>query len=151
MPTEKKQIQRTSEQKWGKDVIQSEGFNIIPSLLLKAQNKLGLNSNQLILLLHLADYWWQPNNYPHPGVKTIGERMGLSPRQIQRITAALENSGFIKKNPRWHSDNKGRSTNIYILEGLIEKLKPLAIEVINSKKAKKNVYRKSKQSQETTI
>ena len=48
---------RASEEKWGKPVMDL-GFRIVPSLLLRAQARLGLNPTQLAVLLHLADYWW---------------------------------------------------------------------------------------------
>ena len=37
-----KDTERASEKKWGKEVI-ALGFCIVPSLLLRAQNRLGLN------------------------------------------------------------------------------------------------------------
>ena len=34
------------------------GFCILPSLLFRAQSRLGLNPTQLAVLLQLADFWW---------------------------------------------------------------------------------------------
>ena len=48
---------KASELKWGKAVMDL-GFSIVPSLLLRAQPRLGLNPTQLAVLVHLADYWW---------------------------------------------------------------------------------------------
>lgn len=39
---------RESEKKWGKNVI-ALGFCVVPSLLLRAQQRLGLNSNRRVL------------------------------------------------------------------------------------------------------
>lgn len=44
---------RASEQKWGRDVMKF-GFCIVPSLLLRAQERLKLNATQLAILMHLA-------------------------------------------------------------------------------------------------
>src|SRR4051812_6797635 len=45
---------RASERKWGKRVMDL-GFCIVPSLLLRAQRRLGLSPTQLAILMHLAD------------------------------------------------------------------------------------------------
>lgn len=56
---------KASERKWSKPVIQL-GFCIVPSLLLRAQQRLKLDPTQLAVLMHLADYWWDVNRKPHP-------------------------------------------------------------------------------------
>ncbi|WP_275098120.1 helix-turn-helix domain-containing protein, partial [Sedimenticola hydrogenitrophicus] len=72
---------QTSEKKWGKQVMKL-GFSIIPSLLLRAQQRLGLNPTQLAVLLQLADYWWDEERKPYPSKRALSERLGLGPRQI---------------------------------------------------------------------
>jgi hypothetical protein len=42
------------------------GFCMLPSLLFRAQARLGLNPTQLAVLLQLADLWWEPNRKPLP-------------------------------------------------------------------------------------
>ena len=74
---------KASERKWGKAVMDL-GFCIIPSLLLRAQARLGLNPTQLAVLMHLADYWWEAERKPFPKMQTLGERLKLSPRQARR-------------------------------------------------------------------
>lgn len=46
---------RVADEKWGKEVMKA-GFCIIPSLLLRCQQRLGLNPSQLAVLLQLADF-----------------------------------------------------------------------------------------------
>ena len=117
---------RASEKKWSKPVMEL-GFCIIPSLLLRAQQRLGLNSIQLALLMHLADYWWDVDRKPYPSVKTLAGRMRLSPRQMRRYIAELEAAGLIKRIERTAS-HRGRLSNYYDLTGLVEKLKKLEPE-----------------------
>ena len=71
---------RQSERKWGKKVM-ALGFCVVPSLLLRAQPRLGLNPTQLAVLMQLCDYWWDSDRKPFPGKKALGERLGLGPRQ----------------------------------------------------------------------
>jgi hypothetical protein len=122
----KKEGPQASEKKWGKAVI-GLGFTIMPSLIFKAQARLGLSPVQLIVLLHMADHWWHKEQFPFPSKATLGERMHLSPRQIQRYITELENGGFIKRIPRFAGHN-GQKSNEYDLSGLVAKLKKLEPE-----------------------
>jgi len=74
---------KTSEEKWGKPVIDL-GFSIVPSLILRAQQRLGLNPTQLAVLLQLMDYWWNTARKPYPSKQALSERLGLSTRTVQR-------------------------------------------------------------------
>ncbi len=100
------------------------GFCMIPSLLLRAQQRLGLNPTQLAVLLQLADFWWEAGRKPFPSKQALSERLGLSPRQIQRHLADLESAGLISRIER-RALNKGKLSNEYDLSGLVEKLKRL--------------------------
>lgn len=115
-----------SEKKWGRDVMDL-GYSIFPSLIFHAQARLGLGPVQLVLLLHLADYWWRRGQMPYPSKATLGERMNLSPRQIQRYLTELEDGGFITRKERFAS-HKGQQSNEYNMMGLVRKLKKLEPE-----------------------
>src|ERR1700761_5830307 len=73
-----------SEMKWGVDVM-AVGFCILPSLLFRAQHRLGLKSTHLAVILQLADFWWHDDNLPFPKKQTIAERVGLKEKQVQRL------------------------------------------------------------------
>lgn len=126
-----------SKRKWGADVMDA-GFCILPSILFRAQAQLGLSSTQLVLLLHLAEYWWQKERMPFPSKATLGERMSLSPRQVQRTLAELESAGFIQRHSRFAS-NYGQRSNEYNLTGLVDKLKKLAPEFTPKKEQQKPI------------
>lgn len=117
---------RESEKKWGKEVM-ALGFCIFPSLLLRAQQRLGLNPTQLAVLMQLCDFWWDAARKPFPSKRKLAERLSLSERQVQRIIAELETAGLVERIERreWHG---GKSTNFYDLSGLVEKLKALEPE-----------------------
>jgi predicted transcriptional regulator len=117
---------KASEKKWGKKVMKL-GFSIVPSLLLRAQQRLGLNPTQLAVLLQLADYWWDAERKPYPTKKALSERLGIGPRQLQRYIAELEEAGLVKRIAR-HAAHKGKQSNYYDLSGLVERLKALEPE-----------------------
>lgn len=130
---------RETEKKWGKPVI-NLGYSIIPSLIFHAQARLGLNSVQLVLLLHLADFWWNYEQKPFPSKSTLAKRLRLSPRQIQRHLTDLEKGGFIKREPRFAA-HQGQQSNYYDLEGLVEKLKSLEPDFTHIKEQSRRVVK----------
>lgn len=117
---------RKAERKWGKKVMKL-GFCIVPSLLLRAQGRLGLTPTQLAILLQLCEHWWDEDNKPHPGKKRLADRLGIGPRQIQRHIAELETGGFVMRIERHGSDGR-KQTNTYDLSGLVEKLQKIEPE-----------------------
>lgn len=119
-------LKQASDKKWGKDVMKL-GFSIIPSLLLRAQQRLGLNPTQLAILLQLADYWWDEERKPFPSKQALSDRLGISPRQIQRYIAELEAAGLVKRIER-RAAHQGKLSNTYDLSGLVERLKKLEPE-----------------------
>ena len=117
---------KASERKWGKPVMDM-GFCIVPSLLLQAQRRLKLNPTRLAILMHLADYWWDVNRKPFPSKKTLGERLGLSARQVQRHIAELEAMSLVKRIER-KAVHRGKLSNEYDMSGLVTRLKELEPE-----------------------
>lgn len=119
-------VERESEKKWGQAVMDL-GYSTIPSLIFRAQARLGLSAVQLALLLHLVDYWWKRAQMPFPSKATLAERMNLGPRQIQRYLTELEDAGFIERVERY-AGHKGQQSNEYNLTGLVKKLQKLEPE-----------------------
>jgi predicted transcriptional regulator len=116
-------VKKESEKKWGRAVM-ARGFQIVPSILLRGQARLGLDSRQLTILLHLADHWWEAERDPYPSKKTLASRMGLTPRQVQRAIAAMETAGLVARVPRYAAQG-GRLNNAYDLSGLVARLKEM--------------------------
>lgn len=140
VPLPQKMSSRSSERKWGK-LVCDLGFSIIPSLIFRAQARLGLNATQPAVLLQLADYWWDQERHPYPSKATLGERLQLSSRQVQRYIAELETAGFVKRIDRYAS-HKGRLSNHYDLSGLVAKLKKLEPEFREAEDRKKQVSKR---------
>jgi len=127
MPQRPTAIKRMSERKWGREVMEARNFCILPSLLLHAQARLKMTPTHLALVLHLADFWWDADRKPWPSKAKLAERVGLSPRHVQRQMAELEAMGLVRRNERL-SRLKGKLSNEYDLSGLVARLKDLAIE-----------------------
>jgi DNA-binding transcriptional ArsR family regulator len=131
---------QVSDKKWGKQVMKL-GFCIVPSVLLRAQQRLGLNPTQLAVLLQLADYWWSQDRKPYPSKQGLSDRLGLSPRQIQRHIAQLEAAGLVKRIER-RAAHRGKLSNEYDLSGLVERLKKLAPEIEKANEIKRQSTRR---------
>jgi DNA-binding transcriptional ArsR family regulator len=140
VPLHPQKSDRKSEKKWGSSVMKL-GFCIVPSVLLRAQQRLGLNPTQLAVLLQLADYWWDPNRKPFPSKQALSDRLGLGPRQIQRHIADLEAAGLVKRIER-RAAHRGKISNEYDLSGLVERLKKIAPEIDKANEIKRQSTRR---------
>ena len=142
---------RESEKKWSQKVM-ALGFCVVPSLLLRAQRRLGLNPTELAVLMQLCDFWWESGRKPYPGKKLLGQRLGLSPRQVQRYMERLEAAGLVERVER-RAPHGGKQTNIYDLSGLVERLKKLEPEfraVEEQAKASRKAVTKPRYSRSTS-
>jgi len=131
---------KASEKKWGSAVMKL-GFSLLPSLIFRAQARLGLSPTHLAVLLQIADYWWEHERKPYPGTSALGERLSLSPRQVRRHIADLEKAGLVKRIER-RAAHRGKLTNFYDLSGLVEKLKKLEPEFREVQEMKRKVARR---------
>jgi hypothetical protein len=109
---------RMSERKWSRAVMDVKGFCLFPSLLLHAQARLKMTPTHLAVVLHLIDYWWDVDRKPWPSKATLGARVGLSPRQVQRQMAELEEMRLVQRNER-RGGHRGKLSNEYDLSGLV--------------------------------
>jgi DNA-binding MarR family transcriptional regulator len=78
---------------WGSGL--SSGFVSVPTLLVTRQAELGLNSQEVVVLLNLIAAWWTADNLPYPRTATIAQRSGLSVRAVQRHIKDLESKKLI--------------------------------------------------------
>lgn len=101
------------------------GFSILPSLIFRAQRRLGVSPTQLAILLQLSDFWWEKGRKPYPSKETLSERLNMGTRQFQRHIAELEKAGLVKRIER-RAAHGGKMSNTYDLSGLVARLKELA-------------------------
>ena len=131
-----------SEKKWSKAVM-GHGFCVVPSMLLRAQQRLGLSPTQLAIILQLVDFWWEKERNPWPSKNTLSDRLGIGPKQIQRNIVELEKAGLVTRIQR-ASRKGGRLSNEYDLSGLVEKLKTLEPEFTKVREENKQRSRQVK-------
>jgi hypothetical protein len=118
--------ENSKREKWPQATL-GHGFAKIPTLLFWGQARLGLNSDELNVLLQLISHWWSAEKDPYPAKDQIAERMGKSPRMVQRYIGSLEKRGFLVRTARYKV-NKGQDSNSYDLKGLVRKLEAIAPE-----------------------
>jgi len=119
---------REMERRWGKEVMEP-GFTFIPSVLLRAQARLRIDAIDLAVLVHLIDHWWQSAEMPFPSKRRLAERLMVSEKTIQRAVARLEAEGLVRRIAR-HYPGGGQASNFYDLAPLVERLQPIAKDVM---------------------
>ncbi|MEO5765340.1 MAG: helix-turn-helix domain-containing protein [Casimicrobiaceae bacterium] len=123
---------KESEKKWSRPVMDL-GYCILPSILLQAQGRLNISAQTMMVMLQLVEHWWRADGKVFPSKETIGDRVNLSPKQVQRHVKILEDRKLVKRIARYRH-GQGRTTNQYDLTGLVDWLKAIEPEVRKAKK-----------------
>ncbi len=118
--TPSKKVVASHERIWGKRVV-SHGYAGVPSILLRAQSRLGVSPLQFAILVQLLDYWRDPERAPFPSKLDLASRIGVKPKTIQLNMAQLEKAGLVKRELR-RSAFGDWTSNVYHLDGLIAKI-----------------------------
>lgn len=112
------------EAKWGKTLI-AAGFTAIPDVIFQSQKALKLKPLDVLILLHLASYWWKPSTNPWPAKGTIADAIDVDPRTVQRAIKKMEDLGYVKRIFRKAKAGDNLS-NEYDMRGLLKAAKGLA-------------------------
>lgn len=131
---------RRAEVKFGVPVMK-HGFTLLPNLLLQAQGRLGIKHAEFNVLVQLIGHWWEADKDPYPAKETIARRMGIGPRQVQRVLTKLEKAGLIRRVERF-SGKKAQISNGYDLSPLVQKLGLIEPEFRKAAEQKKIRQRK---------
>lgn len=111
------------EDKWGHKSLEM-GWTAIPTALFLLQKELNLSPIQFNVLLNILLHWWG-KDWPHPSQKSIANRIGMSPKTVQRAILSIEELGLIHKQRTSREHRKYNGRNIYDLSPLIKKLEDL--------------------------
>lgn len=106
--------------KWGAAAFR--GYQAVPHDLFRFQARLELNNGELVTLLNILDFWWDPKNAPFPGAAALAKRMGSDPRTVQRHLKSLQDKGYAVRERG--TDEKRR----FRLDGLVNRLGKLVRE-----------------------
>lgn len=123
------------EQRWGKDLV-AAGWTAIPNVLFECSQQLGLKHLDVVIILHLAGYWWHAGNDPFPTKETLAKKIGVTPRTIQRSIAELEKKEYITRHART-SKLGGNLANSYSFEGIIKAATPFAKVMVDAREKQK--------------
>ncbi|MGH6848151.1 MAG: helix-turn-helix domain-containing protein [Methylocella sp.] len=134
-PTPASKKPSSTERIWGKAVY-SHGYAGIPSILIQAQRRLGINSMQFNIIIQLLDYWHEPTRKPFPTKKDLAKRIGVTDKTIQNNIRDLEKAGLIRREQRKTAAGDWNS-NVYHLEGLVAKVRAMEPEFAAEKKKRK--------------
>ena len=134
-PTEASKKASSTERIWGKAVYR-HGYAGIPSILIQAQKRLGINAMQMNIIVQLLDYWFEPSRKPFPTKRELANRIDVTEKTIQTNIRALEKAGLIQREMRRTAAGDWNS-NIYHLDGLIAKVQALEPQFAEAKKKRK--------------
>lgn len=124
----------STEKIWGKPVLK-HGYAGIPSILIRAQARLGLSPTQMNIVVQLLDYWFDPQRPPFPSKKELAKRIGINPKTVQINIRALEDAGYIRREMRKTTSGDWNS-NRYHLDGLVNKIQELEPEFTRARDKK---------------
>jgi predicted transcriptional regulator len=109
------------QQKWG-DAL-GAGFQVVPNVLIQDQNRLGLGTIDIVILLNLMSHWWDREARPFVSPAVIAKRMRVTTRTVERHLKRLENRRIIGREPRGPKTRNGPYIRSYDLIPLAEFLK----------------------------
>jgi predicted transcriptional regulator len=138
---------RINEEKWSKTLMDA-GWTALPSIILDKQHGLGIDALDLNILLQLAKYWWKRDDLPYPSKETLAEVIGVDRSTIRRRIKRMESEGLIQRIDRYDAKG-GQQSNHYSFDGLIDKMKPHAQEVLdlrNRQKSEKDTLLRKKKA-----
>ena len=125
----------STEKIWGKAVY-AHGYTGVPSILIQAQRRLGINPTQMNIIVQLLDYWYEPSRKPFPTKKDLSSRLGVTQKTIQNNIRAMEKQGLIQREQRKTAAGDWNS-NIYHLDGLVAKVQAFEPEFAEEKKLRR--------------
>ena len=85
------------------------------------------------VLVQLLDYYRDPHRAPFPSRAELGRRIGVKPKTIQTNMRQLEQAGLVRREMRKTAAGDWAS-NIYHLDGLVERVKKLEPEFTEARK-----------------
>jgi predicted transcriptional regulator len=109
------------QQKWGEAL--GAGFQVVPNVMIQDQNRLGLDTIDIVILLNLMSHWWERDARPFVSPATIAKRMRVTTRTVERHLKKLENRKIIGREPRGPRNTDGPYFRSYDLIPLAEVLK----------------------------
>jgi len=119
-------------QKFGHALV-AAGYTVVPNIIVQRHRQLGLDADDLSIVLQLFSFWWKPSELPFPSLPELSKGTGLHVRNIQKRLKKMEADNFVKIKKR-KTRHGGWDTNAYDLSGLIKEATKLAVQEISRRK-----------------
>jgi DNA-binding MarR family transcriptional regulator len=116
------------------------GFQVVPNVLIRDQNRLGLDALDVVILLNLMAHWWQREDKPFVSPGVIAKRMSVTTRTIERHLKKLENRKIIGRDPRTSRTSDGPYIRSYDLLPLVEFLKEASQNALKERARRASEY-----------
>jgi len=139
--------EKVLSQKWGKTAI-TAGFTALPNVVFRNAKQLGLTNMDVVLILHLASYWWTPGEDPWPSKAKLAADLDVDPRTIQRCVQRLEKMGYVNRIYR-KADAGDNLSNKYNLDGLVAEAEKLGKLEIAERERRETESRQRKRTPKT--
>ena len=136
-----KTTEKNFEAKWGR-ALAAAGYTQVPDALILFQARLGLTPLDICILLVLLKYG-HPGKPPWLAKSSIAKVLGVDPSTVRKRVQKLEALGFVKRKERRHGYGDS-DTNLYLLDGLAEKLEAYANELVEKRQKRKDDERPQK-------
>lgn len=127
---------KQSVARWGAAAIDA-GWTLIPSTLLKYQQRLEISPTELNVILQILKHWWNADDLPYPSQTSIADSMGVHKSTVERALKALRTRKLVTTKHRF-DERHGQKSNFYSFDGLIEEITKLAEEDLKEKKRRQN-------------
>lgn len=119
-------------EKWGAPSMEA-GFTAFPDVIIRNMKALELKHLDVLVLLHLASYWWNPKELPWPSKARIAAGLDVDPSTIRRSIQRMERLGYVQRKYRKAEAGDNKS-NIYDLAGLVEAADKLSRHELETRK-----------------
>ncbi len=117
------EIKSSTQRIFGPKVM-DHGYTALPNILMRGQNRLGINTTQFNIIAQLLSYWFDPVRPPFPSKRELAQRMGITVQTLRINIKALEEQGLVVREQRKTAAGDYGS-NTYHLDGLVKALKKL--------------------------
>ena len=112
--------------------VRKAGVTAVPTVLLDGLADLKIKPIHCVILLQMIAVWGNKGPHPFPRRSRMLKAIGCDKRTLDRAIAEMVEAGLIEKRARYHP--KRQTSNEYLLAGLIERLKVLAVRAIKKRK-----------------
>ena len=89
------------------------GIAAIPTAIFTYQALLDLSPQETWFISYILAHKWD-EDLPYPSLRKMGERTGLSVRQLHRIKDSMVEKGYLQLVPRHRAEDGGQDSNACI-------------------------------------